>query len=214
MRAVTLTSSRWLRTVALGVIVIGSGVLAVQLHRNGHTQGDDFALYLRQARSIFDGDIGAVIADNRFAVLNSDPSFSPLMYPWVWPLLLSPFVNLWGLDYDRLKLVEVAVFMAWLALLHGIVGRRIGRLPALAIVAVIAGLIALAVWALRRAPTPDWSFRVDVDKPVPETTTALPQEPVGMWPPFLEKVLLVGLIGAIFVSALNVDTTWCHFPSL
>ena len=137
MRDVTLTSSRWLRTLALGVIVIGSGVLAVQLHRNGHTQGDDFALYLRQARSIFDGDIGAVIADNRFAVLNSDPAFSPLMYPWVWPLLLSPFVNLWGLDFDRLKLIEVAVFMAWLVLLHGIVRRRIGRLAALAIVAVI-----------------------------------------------------------------------------
>ena len=137
VRAVTLTSSRWLRTLALGVIVIGSGVLAVQLHRNGHTQGDDFALYLRQARSIFDGDIGAVIADNRFAVLNSDPSFSPLMYPWVWPLVLSPFVNRWGLDFDRLKLVEVAVFMLWLVLLHGIVRRRIGRLSALAIVAVI-----------------------------------------------------------------------------
>ena len=29
-----------------------------------------------------------------------------------------------------------------------------------------------------------------------------------MWAPFWEKVLLVGLIGAIFVSALNVDTTW------
>ena len=137
MRAVTLTSSRWLRTLALGAVVIGSGILAVQLRRNGHTQGDDFALYLRQARSIFDGDIGAVIADNRFAVLNSDPSFSPLMYPWVWPLVVSPFVNLWGLDFDRLKLVEVAVFMAWLVLLHGIVRRRIGRTPALAVVAVI-----------------------------------------------------------------------------
>jgi hypothetical protein len=137
VRAVTLTSSRWLRTLALGVVVIGSGILAVQLHRNGHTQGDDFALYLRQARSLFDGDIGAVLADNRFAVLNSDDAFSPLAYPWGWPLLLSPFVHLWGFDYDRLKLVEVAVFMAWLVLLHGIVRRRIGRLPALAIVAVV-----------------------------------------------------------------------------
>jgi hypothetical protein len=27
---------------------------------------------LRQARSILDGDIGAVVADNRFAVLNVD----------------------------------------------------------------------------------------------------------------------------------------------
>ena len=124
--------------MTLGVVVIGSGILAVQLHRNGHTQGDDFALYLRQARSLFDGDIGAVLADNRFSVLNSDAAFSPLAYPWGWPLLLSPFVHLWGYDYDRLKLVEVGIFMVWLVLLHGIVRRRIGRLPALAIVAVIA----------------------------------------------------------------------------
>ena len=137
MRAVTLTSSRWLRTLTLGVVVIGSGILAVQLHRNGHTQGDDFALYLRQARSIFDGDIGAVVADNRFAVLNSDSAFSPIAYPWVWPLLLSPFVHLWEYDFERLKLVEVAILMVWLVLLHGIVRRRIGRLPALALVAVV-----------------------------------------------------------------------------
>jgi hypothetical protein len=133
----TLTSSRWLRAGALGVVVAGAGVLAVQLHRTGHTQGDDFALYLRQARSVFDGDIGAVLADNRFSVLNSDAAFSPLAYPWVWPLLLSPFVHLWGYDYDRLKLVEVALLMVWLVLLHGIVRRRIGRLPALAVIAVL-----------------------------------------------------------------------------
>ena len=137
MRAITLTSSRWLRALALGIVVIGSGLLAVQLHRNGHTQGDDFALYLRQARSLFDGDIGAVLADNRFAVLNSDDAFSPLAYPWGWPLLLSPFVHLWGFDYERLKLVEVGIFMVWLVLLHGIVRRRIGRLAALVVVAVV-----------------------------------------------------------------------------
>jgi len=121
----------------LAVIALGVAIVAVLLHRNGHTQGDDFALYLRQARSVFDGDIGAVLADNRFAVLNSDRGFSPLSYPWGWPLLLSPFVHLWGFDYDRLKLVEVGVFVAWLVVVHGIVRRRIGRRPALAIVAVI-----------------------------------------------------------------------------
>jgi len=81
-------------------------------------------------------------------------------------------------------------------------------LVTVALVVAIAALTAVAVWALRRAPTPDWSFRLDVDRPVPATTTALPQSPVSMWPPFWEKMLLVGLIGAIFVSALNVETTW------
>jgi len=138
MRRPSATATHVARSLALAVIVAIAAVLAVLLHRNGHTQGDDFALYLRQARSLFDGDIGQVVSDNRFAVLNSDSGFSPVAYPWVWPLLLSPFVHAWGLDYDRLKLVEVAVLCLWLVLLHGIVRRRIGWAPATAIVAVFA----------------------------------------------------------------------------
>ncbi len=138
MRRPTATVTRVSHRLGLPVVVAIGAVLAVSLHRTGHTQGDDFALYLRQARSIFDGDIGQVVSDNRFSVLNSDGPFSPIAYPWVWPLLLSPFVHAWGLDYDRLKLVEVATFCLWLVLLHGIVRRRIGRWPATAIVAVFA----------------------------------------------------------------------------
>jgi hypothetical protein len=133
--ATPASAALWL---ALPVLVALAAALAIAMHRTGHTQGDDFALYLRQARSIFDGDIGAVVADNRFSVLNSDANFSPIAYPWVWPLVLSPFVHLWGLDYDRLKLVEVGVYCWWLVLLHGIVRRRLRRLVALAVVAVFA----------------------------------------------------------------------------
>jgi hypothetical protein len=125
-------------SIALGVVVVTGAILAVNLHRNGHNQGDDFALYLRQARSIFDGDTAQVVADNRFAVLNSDFGFSPIAYPWGFPLLLSPFVKLWGLDYARLKLVEVACFCIWIVLVHGIVRRRVGRGVAIAIAAVLA----------------------------------------------------------------------------
>ena len=71
-------------------------------------------------------------------MLNSDSGFSPIAYPWVWPLLLSPFVRFWGLDYDRLKLVEVATYCLWLVLLHGIVRQRIGWWPAIAVVTVFA----------------------------------------------------------------------------
>ncbi|MEP1125993.1 MAG: hypothetical protein ABJH68_19095 [Ilumatobacter sp.] len=124
--------------LALPVVIVATAVLAVSLHRQGHTQGDDFALYLRQARSIFEGNPAEVIADNRFAVVNSDSGFSPTGYPWVWPLVLSPFVRFWGLDYDRLKLIEVAAMCVWVALLHGIVRRRVGRPVALAVAAVFA----------------------------------------------------------------------------
>jgi hypothetical protein len=125
-------------TIALTAVVAAGAVLAILLHRNGHNQGDDFALYLRQARSIFDGDSAQVVADNRFSVLNSGGAFSPIAYPWGFPLLLAPFVHLWGLDYARLKLVEVACFCAWIVLAHGVVRRRLGRPVALAVAAVLA----------------------------------------------------------------------------
>ncbi len=126
-------------TIALTGVVAAGAMLAILLHRNGHNQGDDFALYLRQARSIFDGDIAQVVADNRFFVINSGGrGFSPIAYPWGFPLLLSPFVHQWGLDYDRLKLVEVACFCAWIVFAHGVVCRRLGRPVALAVAAVLA----------------------------------------------------------------------------
>ncbi|MGI9032071.1 MAG: hypothetical protein ACR2HP_19140 [Ilumatobacteraceae bacterium] len=123
--------------IGLGVVIGVAAPLAVLLHRKGPPQGDDFALYLRQARSLFDGDMAQVVADNRFTVLNSPGPFSPVAYPWGWPLLLAPFVHVWGYDFDRLKLLEVACFCGWLVLVHGIVRRRAGRLLAFAIVAVV-----------------------------------------------------------------------------
>ncbi len=78
----------------------------------------------------------------------------------------------------------------------------------IALIAAIAILIGVAVWLYRKAPPKDWSFRVDVDKPVPDID--LPeraQAPLWIAPPFAEKLLLVGLIAAIYVSVLDVDTS-------
>ncbi|MDQ3177446.1 MAG: hypothetical protein M3Q72_07860 [Actinomycetota bacterium] len=128
---------RLARTVALGVLIAGIAVLAVQFHRTGHPQGDDFALYLRQARAVFAGNTAEIVADNRFTVANSEPLFSPDSYPWGFPLLLSPFVRLWGLDYERLKLVEVAVLCLSLVLIHGVVRRRTNAVVAWFVVATL-----------------------------------------------------------------------------
>ncbi|MEO1056813.1 MAG: hypothetical protein AAFY28_07855 [Actinomycetota bacterium] len=125
------------RAAALGFTVAGCALLAIMMHRNGHTQGDDFALYLRQAQGILGLNVGEVVNDNRFALEMSDGNFSPLAYPWGWPFVLAPFVFVWDLDYDRLKLVQVAAFCLWLVLVHGIVRRRIGWLAAIGVIAVL-----------------------------------------------------------------------------
>ncbi len=204
------------RAGAVGLVVLTVALVAVALHRNGHTQGDDFALYLSQARSLFDGDTGAVVGDNRFAVLNSDGRFSPIAYPWGWPLLLSPFLHLWGLDYDRLKLTVVAVFCLWLVLLHGIVRRRAGRPTALAVTAVIGtaplflvhtdqllaefphlAAVALVMW---------WYDRVRAKGPLLSASTAdlavLGALVTLAFNMRRESIVLIGVIGVVQVAEL------------
>jgi hypothetical protein len=124
--------------VLLTLVVAGAAICATRLHRNGHLTGDDFALYINQARSVFEGNIGDVISDNRFLWTNS-VGVTPQLYPWGFPLLLAPIVRLWGISaYDRMKIVEVACLCGWLVLYHGIVRRRAGRVAAIALTALFA----------------------------------------------------------------------------
>ena len=100
------------RRSPLGVVVARrSPSLAIALHRNGHTPGRRLRAvpapgpqHLRRRHRPRSSPTTASRCSTPAA------AFSPIAYPWGLPLLLSPFVHLWGLDYDRLKLVEVACF--------------------------------------------------------------------------------------------------------
>jgi hypothetical protein len=126
--------------LGLSVLVIG---WALGVQRLGHGWGDDFALYVRQSKSLIDGDIGRVIADNHFNVDNAaKPGFSPYVYPWGFPLLLAPFLRLFGLDYARLKLVEIACLVAFLWGFLAVIRSRMQHWPAVATVAAIGTTLA------------------------------------------------------------------------
>ena len=125
------------------VLSVAVAWAAVGLHRNGHTWGDDFTLYLRQAGSLVDGNVGQVIADNHFNVVNAaKPGFSPYVYPWGFPILLAPFYRLVGLNYAALKLVEVASLVAFLWGFHALVRQRMTRWLALATVGSVGTTLA------------------------------------------------------------------------
>ncbi|MEO5899671.1 MAG: hypothetical protein ABIR68_06015 [Ilumatobacteraceae bacterium] len=128
-------------------VLVAVAALAAALHRDGLGWGDDYTLYLRQAKSLVDGNVGQVIADNHFNVANAaKPGFSPYVYPWGWPILLAPFLRWWGLDAAKLKLVEVACLCGFLAVFHAVVRRRTGegagRWVALGVVATIGTTLA------------------------------------------------------------------------
>lgn len=131
---------RWARPHA-PLIVLTAVVVwwATNLHHRGHTWGDDFALYLRQADSLFNGDVGRVIADNHFNVDNAaKPGFSPYVYPWGYPVLLAPVSRLFGLDFAALKMVAVVCFVVFLWFFFAVVRRRMAYWPAVGVVAVTA----------------------------------------------------------------------------
>ena len=120
------------------VLLVVVAKVAAGVHHPGHSWGDDFALYLRQAQGLVDGNIHQVIRDSQFGVAASgSPGFSPAIYPWGFPLMLAPFVWRWGLDYTKLKLVMVAILMAYLWMYHRVLLRRTHAVVAFGVVACI-----------------------------------------------------------------------------
>jgi hypothetical protein len=93
--------------------------------------GDDFSLYLHQAKALLAGNVHHVATQNRFTVDNSSwHSFSPYLYPWGWPLLLAPVVGLVGLNYTWLKLLEVVALCVFLLCIWRLARPRAGALGA------------------------------------------------------------------------------------
>ncbi len=120
------------------LIALLVGLLSVINHLPGVDWGDDFALYMRQAKAITTGNVDDVVRDTRFTVDNSGwHTFSHYSYPWGWPLLVAPFYALFGLDYEVFKLIEVVALCLFLLLFFAIVRRRAGLLPATILTLVI-----------------------------------------------------------------------------
>jgi hypothetical protein len=113
--------------LALALVIGAMVALMYASHRSGHWWGDDWALYLRQANSLLDGDPGRVAAQNTFSVEHSvGPPFSPPLYPWGFPFLLAPFVAVLGDDLDRLAIVPVLSAVVFSLCWFDLVRRRLG----------------------------------------------------------------------------------------
>lgn len=109
-------------------------------HFDGVDWGDDFALYMRQAKALVIGNVGEVIADNRFAVDNSGwHTFSPYAYPWGWPLLAAPLVALFGLNFEAVKFLQVAALSIFTGCWFSVLRARVGT-PAALLLTVTVGL--------------------------------------------------------------------------
>ncbi len=142
------TGKPWATAAVLTVVI---GVLtwaAWKTDRPGHYWGDDFTLYLRQADSLFGRpDVGRVTADNHFMLDHSfRADFSPPLYPWGWPLILSIPVAVFGLDLDTLTIASLLSFAVFLAAWYRLAARRVPAVLALFGMVVVGTIPTFVGW--------------------------------------------------------------------
>ncbi len=134
-----LQSQNKLVTLRGAVLAVALFALARSFQEGGHPWGDDYALYINQARGLADGTLWNVVADNRFALSNSAWStFSPIAYPWGFPLLLFPLVSIFGLNFGVLKLVPTIAYVAMSLLMLGLTRRRFDRVGSTLVTLIVA----------------------------------------------------------------------------
>ncbi len=90
-------------------------ILSVLLLKKGHNWGDDFALYINQARSLTQGTVAELQEKNTFSIKHSSfHTFSPTLAPWGWPIILSPLVYIFGVNITAFKLWNCVLFILFL----------------------------------------------------------------------------------------------------
>ena len=136
---VARASRLWAEDGPFVVVLAATLVFCLFLLRPGHDWGDDFSLYINQARALVKGEVQEVYRQNQFTVDNSAwQSFSPYTYGWGFPLLLAPLYALFGLSFTAFKLLEVVLYLGFLTGFYVLIRDRIDRLGAVLIIAALA----------------------------------------------------------------------------
>jgi hypothetical protein len=221
-------SSLLVSTLTSAALALTLGAMAAVMfasHRAGHWWGDDWALYIRQAQGLLDGDAGRVIDENRFSVeMSRGAAFSPPLYPWGFPIVLAPFVAVVGADVDRLAVVPVLCSMVFAASWYALAKPRLGTLPAL------VGVVAVTMTPLLLG----WTELIQSEWPFLATTAAvlvgldrlaergtLTDLAAPLWPLLAvglgaaaafsvrrEGLAIVGAIATVQLVGLTTDRAW------
>jgi hypothetical protein len=121
--------------VLLAGVLLLTGIFYSATVRQGHTWGDDFALYIHHAENIVKG---VNYSDTGYLYDPYLPDYGPRIYPPVFPIFLAPVYKLHGLDLTPMKEEEVVLFVLSLAAIFVFFRDQIPASYALALVTVLA----------------------------------------------------------------------------
>lgn len=98
----------------LAMLLLAALLLSWNGLTDGHNWGGDFASYIMQAQSILKGNPSEFIQTNRFTIENSTRQFGPVAYPWGFPVLLVPYLALFGVNMLALKSLNIISYLLFL----------------------------------------------------------------------------------------------------
>ncbi len=107
-----------LEKLFLFAIIFASAILALLSIHQGHNWGGDFALYISQAQAINSGSLPNLLTLNKWSMDNSSWNIGPYLYPEGFPLLISPIVRLFGVNFIFLKIFSGAFLIGSLLILY------------------------------------------------------------------------------------------------
>lgn len=105
--------------IALGAALLTVCIAFAVITRSGHVLNGDYALYICQARELLSGEPWKIYQDmGRMLHLSTEQHYSPILYPWGMPLLLTLPYLLFGLHYVAFKFVLAGCIIATLFILY------------------------------------------------------------------------------------------------
>jgi hypothetical protein len=119
------------------IILISLAIGAATLRR-GHEWGDDWAWYILQAQSIWEGTTDEFMEVSAFTNYQSTTHLGPLAYPWGYPLILTPFYAIKGISPLVLKLPGLLFYAGFLVCLYFLMRDRLPQIESLLIVSLFA----------------------------------------------------------------------------
>jgi hypothetical protein len=114
------------------VVALLSPLLFINI-RDSHDWGDDFACYLRQTKNICEGK---PFYQSKFEYHDYNPGYSPPYYSYGFPLLLSPVVKVWGLNFKALDRYMSLWVLAWALLIFGYLRRNFSLFASLSFILI------------------------------------------------------------------------------
>lgn len=106
-----------IETTFIAAILALTSVLIYLCIQPGHNWGGDFALYISQSKAILNGSLFELYEQNKFSMQHSIKEIGPYLYPNGFPLLLSPVLFFFGLNFIALKFFCALFFLCSIPLI-------------------------------------------------------------------------------------------------